>query len=221
MVATAYTIDEASDCINRYTPDLVFLDILLGDQCAFDLLDQYPQKAFETIFTTAHHQFAIDAIKAGAFDYLLKPINQRDLKQSISQLSLKQVQVSELQDRYELTKDYLEGRVERIALPDIEGFEIVNLADIVHIKAQGNYCDIHFADGRVKTITRKLKSFESFLSQSRFCRVHHSHVINLAQIKKYLKADGGKVIMSNGTEIFISKLYRERFFQGIDQIRKV
>lgn len=220
VVAVGNSIAEAESHINTHQPDVLFLDILLGNNTAFELLDRYQEKHFQTIFTTAHSNFAIQAIRAGAFDYLLKPIGSTQLSKTLERLKQGQ-EHQQTEPRYQLTRNYLNGNCQQIALPDSDGFRFVQIADIVRIKAQGNYCDIFFSNGDKFTVTRKLKTFDGFLSLHGFCRVHHSHMINLSHLQQYSKTDGGKVTVSDGETIYVSKLYKNQFLEAIGSVKRV
>lgn len=221
VVAIGHSVREASHYIEEYQPDLLFLDIMLSNSTAFELLDQYDEKLFEIIFTTGYSDFAIQAIKAGAFDYLLKPIGRTQLSKTLERLAQNREKEVNTQLRYQVTREYMEGRCEQIALPEFDGCRFVKVTDIVRIKAQGNYCDVYFRDGQKLTVTRQLKVFEEFLSPFGFCRVHHSHMVNPDFVHKYSKVDGGKIRMVCGEEIYISKSYKDRFLNTIGTIRSL
>lgn len=218
--AVAENITEATAAIEQYKPELVFLDVVLGESTAFDLLDKFPQKNFHIVFTTAHSHFAIQAIRAGAFDYLLKPVTDEQIGRTLDKFYALKGN-THLPGRYALTKQYLKGNCEQIALSDSNGFRFVNTDDIVHIKAHGNYSDITLLSGEIITITRKLKAFDEVLSAHGFCRVHLSHLINLKHMKKYFKSDGGKVEMVNGATIYISKFYKPSLLKAIAHLAKI
>lgn len=209
------------ELLHRYKPDILFLDIMLGDSTGFDLLERQESKPFHTVFTTAHSHFAIHAIKAGAFDYLLKPITQAHVHKVVERLKNIDSAKSLLEPRYKLAKDHLNGSYSKIALPEAHGYQIVDAQTIAHVQAQGNYCDLHFTDGAKMTVTRKLKSFEALLEPFDFVRIHHSHLINLNQLKKYSRLDGGKVQMLRGETIYISRFYKDTFLSAFQKVKKL
>jgi len=220
VVGVGNSLAEAAEYIETCEPDVLFLDILLGNNTAFELLDRYEEKPFQTVFTTAHSNFAIQAIRAGAFDYLLKPIGRVQLSKTLERLN-NGSELLHTEPRYQLTRQYLEGNCRQIALPESDGFRFVQVSDIIRIKAQGNYCDIFFTNREKLTVTRQLKTFDGFLSHHGFCRVHHSHMINLSHLLQYSKADGGKVTVSDGEVIYVSKLYKEHFLRAIGDVKRV
>lgn len=221
VVAVEHGVSEAAQAIEEHHPDLLFLDIMLSNSTAFELLDQFDEKPFDVIFTTGYSDFAIQAIRAGAFDYLLKPIGGGQLKKTLTRLLESRKKDTSTQQRYMITKGYLEGQCEQIALPEFDGCRFVKANEIVRIKAQGNYCDVYFEDGQKLTVTRQLKVFEEFLSPLGFCRVHHSHMVNPLYVRQYSKVDGGKIRMEGGEEIYISKSYKEGFLHTIGMIRSM
>lgn len=218
--AVAENLADATNAIEHHKPELVFLDVVLGESTAFDLLDKFPKKDFHIVFTTAHSHFAIQAIRAGAFDYLLKPVTEEQIGKTLDRFHSTKGDTNQV-DRYSVTKQYLKGNCEQIALSDSNGFRFVNTDDIVHIKAHGNYSDITMLSGEVVTITRQLKVFDEVLSPHGFCRIHLSHLVNLKHMKKYTKSDGGKVQMVNGAVIYISKFYKPQFLKAISHLAKI
>lgn len=221
VIGVEHNTEGALECLEKHQPNLLFLDILLGNTTAFELLDQCDEKTFEIIFTTGHSNFAIQAIRAGAFDYLLKPIRTKQLEASLKRLAALPKKTVNQNERYEVASNYLNGICEQIALPETDGCRFVNVQDIVHIRAQRNYCDLHFIDGLKLTVTRQLKVFAEFLEPFGFCRIHHSHAINLRHLVQHSKSDGGKVVMADGVEILVSKLYKENLLDSIASIRKI
>ena len=221
VIGIAYTVKEAFTMITEKNPKVVFLDIVLGNHTAFELLEKYEKPNFETIFTTAYGHFAIQAIRAGAFDYLLKPVLPKQLKEVLRRLEERTGKEWQLEPRYQLIKEYVQGDYGQIAIPDVSGFRFLKIKEIIHIHAQGNYCDVYTSDTQKVTVTRKLKTFDSVLSSHGFCRIHNSHIINLAALSRYLKGDGGQVVMNNGQTIYVSKLYRKSFLAAIEHFKKL
>lgn len=221
VVGTAKNIKEAQVLIDREKPQLLFLDIVLENHTAFELLDRYKRPFFETVFTSAYSHFAIQAVRAGAFDYLLKPVVAKQLEDLTERLLARAQVEQQRASRYQLMSEYVNGVCDQIAVPDAEGFQFIKVQDIEHIRAQGNYCELHLAHHPKITVTRKLKVFESVLAPHGFCRVHHSHLINLSAMTKYLKGDGGKVILRNGDTVYISKLYKQPFLKAIEDFKKL
>lgn len=219
LCGSATSVTTGVEMIVEHAPNLVFLDVMLGNATSFDLLEQLDEVNFEIIFTTGHSQFAIQAIKWGAFDYLLKPIGQKQFAQAIERLEQKRVLLP--QSRYALVQDLSSGTSKRIALPETNGFSIVEIDDIVHIQAQGNYCDVFFQNGSKSTVTRKLREFEELLVNYNFCRAHHSHLVSLYHIQKFSKKDGGVISLSNGQTVYLSRAYKTNFLEHLNKFKKI
>jgi len=205
VVATATAIDEACLLIYQYRPDLIFLDIELYGGTGFDLLRKFKEIFFETIFTTAYDQYALQAFREQAVDYLLKPINIVFLQEAVSkaerQIRLKRQGNSHLMPA-------VSGK---ISLPSQDGYLFVDPREIIRCEASGSYTVFHLAGGRKVMVSIRLKICESRLSSGLFCRIHHSHIININFVNKYFKGKGGYVVLTDGTEVEVSTSRKEAF----------
>ncbi|MEO1436466.1 MAG: LytTR family DNA-binding domain-containing protein, partial [Bacteroidota bacterium] len=182
--------------------DLLFLDIQMPGLTGFGLLERLSDRPFRTIFVTAHDQFAIKAIKFAALDYLLKPIDVEDLAEAINRFQESQVKESAYQGLLYNMKHQL-GANGRLALPSSEGLDFIDVDQIIYIQAEGSYTRIHLVGQPALLVSRNLKELELILAPDQFCRVHHAFLIQLRKVKKYVKGDGGYVIMSNGEKVDI------------------
>lgn len=214
VVGFAGDVNEALRQLKVHEPDLVFLDISMPGGTGFDLLKKVPEINFEVIFVTAHDNYAIQAIRSNAIDYLLKPVSIEDLRQAIGKAATKLGERQRPENLKEII-EALEARVFRqqnkIAVPTSYGLEFIPLNQIVTLEADGSYTCISLV-GRNKVLsTRHLKEYESLLPQTEFIRVHHSHIINLEHVKHYHRGEGGSVIMADGSEIMISKRKKKDF----------
>ena len=197
VIGSAESVQEGVKVINRSNFDILFLDINLPDGTGFDLLHQLNEKSFHTIFVTAYDQYAVDAFKISAVDYLLKPISPELLKQSIGKikrfkgLSTSSEQVDTLHKR-------MEGEFEqneKIILRDTDGMRIVEIATIAYCEAEGSYTTFHFLNGGNVLTSMNLKEYERLLEPYGFIRSHHSFLINLQHITALNKIDGGQVVL--------------------------
>lgn len=206
---------EGLTLIEKLKPGIVFLDIEMPRMDGFEMLQLLPAKNFHLIFTTAYDQYAIKAIKYAAFDYLLKPIDIEELKSTI----LKIAAVSPVQTEKKLAtlQQNLQCKTvfNKIAIPTLEGLLFYNISDIIHLEAQSNYTAIYFSNHPKLTASRTLKEFEELLPQDVFFRPHHSHLINLNYIKRYIKGDGGQIEMQNGNYVDVARRKKDEFLKVI------
>jgi len=210
---TADNIEDGFKLINGLQPQLVFLDVRIREFTGFDLLDKYLNIPFQVIFVTAYEQYAIKAFKFSAIDYLLKPVDADDLKQAIKRVRErldKQLQT----ERFELlfqNMRQMNQPVPRIAVPTINGLEIVNVNDIVRCQGDSNYTLIYMNGKKELMVAKTLKEFENLLSGYHFFRIHQSHLVNLAFIKSYHKGKGGFVRLEDKTELDVSSRRKDDF----------
>jgi len=216
VVATAQKPEEALLLIQHHKPDVVFLDIEMPKMNGFRMLDELNTYDFEIIFTTAYNHYAIDAIRISAFDYLMKPIAIADLQNAVQRLlAVKQNNTKEKIDILKHSLQDKKSQDDKIAIPTAEGIEFIPIKNILHIESSSNYSRIHLNNSKVITVSKLLKDFEDMLLPYRFYRIHHSHLINLHYIQKYLKADGGQVMMQDGTVIDVARRKKEEFLKII------
>lgn len=202
------------DYLRQSPPDLLFLDIQMPMLNGFDVLEELGSEApFDVIFTTAYDQFGIQAVKASALDYLLKPVQNKDLKEAVDKFIRKEGASSQRPEQFRGLLQNVDaaqqGLPEKIALATKESIEFVEPAEIVVCTSDSNYTMVYLADGRKKLISRTLKDFEELLTPHHFYRPHNSHLINLARVKEYIRADGGYLVMSNQMKIPVSKNRKE------------
>lgn len=214
--ATCQNIAEAVTAIDRLKPDLVFLDIQLQRETGFDLLTRYKDFEFEVIFTTAHSEYAIKAFKFSAIDYLLKPIDINELRQAL-QNAEKRKNNSITARLQQLLQNISSGNVEnyKLALPTSDGLVFVKTNDILYCEASSNYTQITLSQGKKYLVSRTLKEYDDLLSGQNFFRIHHSYLINLDAIIKYVRGDGGYVIMNDNRSLDVSKRRKEGFLSRI------
>ncbi len=213
VVATCQTVEEALLATENLQPELVFLDIMIHDKTGFNYLEQLDTINFKIIFTTAFSNYAIKAFKFSAFDYLLKPIDTNDFKDCIMRLKQNMhysgldIQIKSLLNN--LQKD---EKKKTITIPTSTGFEILEINNIIHCKADSSYTYIYTKDNEI-LISKPLKFYDDLLSENNFYRIHNSHLINISHVKKYNKGKGGSVTMSNNTTIDVSTRRKEAFIK--------
>lgn len=204
IVGTAKTVDEAYRQLQLLRPQLVFLDIQLYEQTAFDLLDMPFDFEFEVIFVTAYEEYAIKAFEKNALSYLLKPVSEEDL-QRVKKRAIRMLQ-SGIRSRSEAVKHLFS---DRIAIPQRNSVEYIYPNEIIYIKADGSYCELYLTSGRKKVISRPLKFISDRILENYFFRVHRSYVVNINHISKWDKTSGGALIVSNQASIPLSRSGRK------------
>jgi two-component system LytT family response regulator len=210
VVAECATAVLGLKAIEELKPDVVFLDVEMPHMNGFDLLEQLLIISFEIIFTTGYDQYAIQAFRFSALDYLLKPIDKDELIKAVAKVEGKQTHKLTEQVDILLTKlSGKKGGLQKIALPTLEGFELVALEMILHCESDRNYTNILLKGGRKLLVSRTLKEIEELLEGYPFLRVHHSHLVNLNEIVRYIRGEGGYLVMSDETSVPVSKSKRD------------
>tara|TARA_R110000868_G_scaffold102146_7_gene281398 strand:+ start:61201 stop:61932 length:732 start_codon:yes stop_codon:yes gene_type:complete len=201
LIGEASTIKEGLTLIERNTLDLVFLDVEMPFGNAFDLLDQVPDRTFETVFVTAYNQYAMDALNNHAAYYLMKPISIDELIKAVAYVKEIRIKENALEDQ--ILKPKLKSVDGKITIPQQDGFQVLNVSDIIYCKADDNYTEIYLENKRI-VVSKTLKYFEDALSDFTFARIHKSYLVNVNEVVKYVKGKGGSVIVSNGKELLVS-----------------
>ena len=203
------TVETAIAGIETQRPNLVFLDVQLQQKTGFDVLSAVPLGGFGLVFTTAYEQYAIDAFKFSAIDYLLKPIAREDFENAL-QKAFKQLEHVQLNERINLLLSHVSTETPRkISIPSRDGYTFLSIQDIVRCEADVNYTHIFTSDGQKHTVSKPLKHFEGLLTPYRFFRIHNSHLIHLDCVKAYAK--NGVVTLLDGTTLEVSSRKKEAF----------
>jgi two-component system, LytTR family, response regulator len=205
VVELCSSVDSALLAIEKHAPHLVFLDIEMPNSNGFSLLEKSPGASFEVIFTTAYDHYAIRAIKFSAMDYLLKPIDVDELKEAVSKFENKSTGEGEKLKKVELLLSNLKGRSAKIAVPTFDGLQMVNAEDIIRCTANESYTEITLIGGKKIMVSRLLKDYEDLLGEYNFFRIHNSCLINLIHVVKYIKGDGGYVVMTDNETCEVSR----------------
>ncbi len=202
ILGEASNVEEALVLIRNTELDLVFLDVEMPYGNAFDLLDKVGDIDFETVFVTAYNHYAIDALNAHASYYLMKPISIDELIKAVDYVTEIKTKEEALQDQVLTPKtNSVNGK---ITIPQQDGFEVLETANIMYCKADDNYTEIFLNNNRKKLVSKTLKYFEDALSDSGFARIHKSYLVNVNEVTKYVKGKGGSVVLSNGKQIMVS-----------------
>lgn len=211
MLACADSVINAKKLVYNHKPEVVFLDINMPVLDGFDFLDEYDDRNFMVVIVSAHEEFGINAVKAGAEDYLLKPINVKELKQTIKKILSKKNKNSKIETIEETDK---------LVIPASHGFEVLLFDEIIRFEADGSYTKIIIREGKNKMASRTLKDFENILPKAKFFRIHKSHLINLKYIKEYSNLSGSIITMTDGSKVEISRRKAPEFVQKIKEILK-
>jgi two-component system, LytTR family, response regulator len=208
--------EEALPVILQQQPDLVFLDVEMPKMNGFELLEQLPQVNFDIIFTTSYDQYALKAIRFSAIDYLLKPIDRQELKRAVQKVNEK-IQVPVPQQLEILMQKLKQNSnpVNKVALPTMEGLQMIPIENIISCESDDNYTSIQLKGGKKILVTRSLKDMEEILEQHSFIRVHRFYLVNLNEIEKYIKGEGGYLVMSDATTIDVARNKKETLLRKL------
>jgi two-component system LytT family response regulator len=219
IAGVAESVPAAVKLIKEVQPDIILLDIELHPNKCFDIFPQLDNLDFEVIFTTAYKNYAIDAIKYGALDYLLKPIDMEELKAAIGKAISKRSQNHENLTLQKFLQDFrVPASGKKIGLATSDGIIYAEISQVLRCEAKGPYTHFYFKDGRKLTTSKNLKEYEHLLKEHHFLRVHNSHLINMAEVSKYVKADGGYIEMSDSSEVPVSASHKEDFLEGMKRL---
>jgi two-component system, LytTR family, response regulator len=203
--------------LKTHTPDLVFLDIQMPGMNGFELLEALHPVPFSVVFTTAYSEFAAQAFRISAIDFLVKPIDEGELMEAVERARKAKGAQNALQERLEALLGNLErGNPDaRLALPAGEGYHFAYIRDILYCEANGNFSFVYLPSGKKLFVSRSLKEMEALLGGFSFCRIHHSYLVNLKQMSRYLRGDGGQVEMANGHLLPVAKAKKADFLEKI------
>ena len=209
ILGLADSVVNARKLVNVHKPDVVFLDINMPVLDGFDFLEEHNERDFMVVFVSAHEEFGISAVKAGAVDYLLKPVNIKELKQTVKRLFYLQNKKSKDEIIYETGK---------LIIPASHGFNVLVIDDIIRLEAEGCYTKVIIKEGKNAIVSRTLKDFEDNLPKEKFFRIHKSHLINLKYIKDYSNLSGNFVTMIDGSKVEISRRKAPEFIQKVKTV---
>ncbi|UII32859.1 LytTR family DNA-binding domain-containing protein [Fulvivirga ulvae] len=215
VLGMAGNVRDAVALINKVRPELIFLDIELQTGTGFDVLNQIGERNFDVIFTTAFEQYAIKAIKFSSLDYLLKPIDIDELQEALEK-ARKRIDRQESSKQLSLLLKNMDERPnqrKKICLSTSEGLEFIDIENIRYCEANGSYTNFNIKPDVKLIVSKNLKEYESLLSDHSFMRVHNSFLINLHEVKKFVKSEGGYILMNDGTQIAISQSKRDEFME--------
>ena len=216
IIASCNYPDKGIEAIELLHPDLVFLDIEMPVTNGFTLLQKLKYKNFELIFTTAYDHYAIKAIRYSALDYLLKPVEIQPLQEAVKRAMVKKENNSN--QRLDLLFENVsheKKKFKRIAIPCLDGLQFIKIEDIVYLEASSNYTKFHMVNNSKHIVSKSLKDFEEMLPDDTFIRIHNSSIINKEFVEKYIRGDGGQVVLDGNIILDISKRKKADFLKAI------
>lgn len=215
VAAVAKSVDEGLTAVRETNPAIVFLDIQLGGQTGFDFLTSLVSPAFEVIFVTAYHEYAIQAIRFSAIDYLLKPININDLVNSIDR-AVANIEKKKYNDRLENLIRSINNKSQlRIAIPGNKETLFLTPDSVLYCKADNNYTMFYMKAGEKSISSKPIFEYEELLAEHGFVRCHQSYLVNLAHVKSWTKVDGDRLVITDGQEIPVSRNNKEKLRKAI------
>lgn len=216
IVGEADSVATGLKAIDQLQPELVLLDIQMQDGTGFDLVQHYEKIPFKIIFITSFDQYALQAFQLSALDYLLKPIEPELLIKAVHKAITVDVSHT-IKEQVEIQLASLQAK-QRIALPTLEGLEIFNLDDIMYCESDSNYTMFYLKNNSKFMVSRTIKEYEDILPEKEFVRIHKSYIINLLFVTKYIKGDGGDVVLSNGVCLPIARLRKDKLLEKLKAI---
>ena len=218
VVATGNDIKSGIDAIYSGRPDIVLIDVELADGNAFDILRHIFNIDFQIIFVTAHEGYALKAIKFNAFDYILKPFSVEELTTAVNNAA-KEVNRKKSELYIESLLQSIDTREnKRIVLKTADEIHLVNISDIINCEADSSYTHFYLKDGTQLTVSMHLKEYEELLKEYHFFRVHHSHLVNLNEVRKFHKTNNAWVLMCNGRKIPVSSRKKELLLKKFNSL---
>ena len=202
VVGSGGTLEEGFSDLKRLSPDLVFLDVNLPDGLGYDLVAVVDLAECGFIFTTAYDDYALKAFELGAIHYLLKPIDPIKLKEAVLRAVEIEKKRKEVQTAF--LKSHFGSGPEKIAIPILEGLELIDIDEIIYCEANGTYTDVYSTSDEKRTASRTLGRFEELLKDFNFVRIHDKYLVNFKKVVKYIKGRGGQVVMENGDLLGVS-----------------
>jgi len=223
IIGEAGSIAEGSTLIKKLGNkiDLAFLDINLSDGLVFQLLNDLDKIPFEIIFVTAFEEYAIRACQYSSIGYIVKPIDPDELVEAIKRINVGKNQL--IDERMEVFNQHYFNKpnpFRKMSISALDGIYFINIQDIIRCEAEDNYTHIHLSNGDKITASRTIKAYEDMLSSVNFYRVHKSHLINLNYMKKFVKGDGGYLVMDDGIKIEVSRRRRPAFMEQMRRLQE-
>lgn len=219
IIGEADSVESGIEKIEGTSPDLVFLDIALADRTAFEILEHFHEIKFSVVFATAYNYYAIKAIKFSALDYLVKPIDPEELKNTLDKAKARHKNTENLNGRINLAQSLSKKqKPDKIALPTNMGYNFIDLNEIMFCSAENNYTKFHLVNKSSFLTCHTLGEYEELLGDNDFFRIHNSFLINMHHVQSYIKGKGGFVLMKDGTQIEVSIRKKDQFLKHFTKL---
>ena len=215
IAGTANSVDEAVSVIQKHDPDLIFLDIEMPHGSGFDLLEKFPERTFDVIFVTAYNSYGIRAIRASAADYIVKPVNIKELYLAVEKVKKSREQKNTANELDTLLKNLRSPAPTRLAVHTNEGIEYIEVEEIIRLQAERSYCQVFLKNKRKIIISKSLLEIEQLLDENRFFRTHKSHLVNLECVRKFNTKEGGRAVMTDGSEVPVAAARKNEFAEAM------
>jgi two-component system LytT family response regulator len=218
IIGKATSVISAAKLLQKKHPDILFLDIMLGDGTAFDILEIVPELQSKIIFVTASDEYAVKAFKFAAIDYILKPYANEDLAKSIKKAK---EQIQPNREQLTVLQEYIKHpntSIQKISLHTSEKIIVVQLSEIIRCNSDNNYTTFHLENGQKILVSKTLKYYADMLKEHQFLRVHQSHLINTKYIKEFIKSDGGYIILKDKSNIPVSVRKRTEVIEALNSL---
>lgn len=213
VAAQADGVASAVEVFNKHEPEVIFLDIEMNDGTGFDVIEKLKGRTFEVIFVTAYNQYALQAFRYSAIDYLLKPVNPEELIQAVTKLS-DDGRIDQIEKKLEALL-INRNSLHKIAIPSMDGIRLEEVRNIIYCESDNYYTHIHLNSGEKLLVSKTLKEYDQMLSGEGFFRIHQKFLVRLSEIKSYSKSDGGYVTLNNGTDLTVSRRKKEELIRLI------
>jgi two-component system LytT family response regulator len=216
VAAICYSGKEALTAIKEQQPQILFLDIEMPQMNGFELLERLPEIGFELIFTTSYDQYAIKAFHFSALDYLLKPIDREELQKAVQKVMQRLQKPLPQQLEILLQKiNHPTSAIQKIALPTMEGLQMIATDSIIRCESDSNYTIFFLKNKQKLIVSRTLKEVEEMLEEHAFLRVHNSYLVNLNEVSKYVRGEGGYLVMSDDSSVDVSRSKKEMLLKRL------
>jgi len=210
IISVCHNASDALAAIQKYKPDLIFLDVEMPRMNGFEMLEQLSSVNFEIIFTTSYDQYALKAIRFSAIDYLLKPVDSEELLKAVQKVIHRSQKPIAQQLEILMQKIHQPSTpINKIAMPTMEGLQMIPVDSIISCESDSNYTILLLKNNRKIIVSRTLKEIEELLEEHSFVRVHRCYLANLNEVEKYVKGEGGYLVMSDGTTINVARNKKE------------